>query len=122
MVKAVDGMVAEQDSIIVSFIICLFSFALSSVGYFWVIMTAEAAFISSAVMAVGAYYWIAHGLRIYNKFKLDDDPKHGWGNENSSGDITVSFFEKCSLAYPLIFNTTAVSQMKVKRQSHCLNS
>ena len=56
-------MVAEQDSIILSFIICLLSFALSSVGYFWVIMTVEAAMISTVVMAIGAYYWIAHGLR-----------------------------------------------------------
>lgn len=78
-------MVAEQDSIILSFIICLLSFSLSCVGYFWVIMTVEAAMISTVVMAIGAYYWIAHGLRIYNKFKFDD-PRRGWEGEGTSDD------------------------------------
>lgn len=72
MVRAVDGMVAEKDGIVLSFIICLTSFATSCLGYFWVIMTDEAAWISTAVMMVAMYFWCSHGLRVYNKFKWDE--------------------------------------------------
>jgi PH domain len=123
MVKAVDGMVAEQDGILVSFIICLLSFAMACLGYFWVIMTVEAAVISTFVMLIGLYYWSSHGLRIYNKFKWEDTGT-SWADlsDDEETEPLLKFVKHTKVSdskfHPTDVRTEVVTAPKVFKEGH----
>ena len=74
MVRAVDGMIEEQEHIMLSFNLTVIFFAISVVAYFGMTMTNGAAIASSSVMLLGAFLWLYYCIRIMNRFKFTPDP------------------------------------------------
>lgn len=86
MARATEGMRAEQDQIIVSFLIMLACFALSTVWCFWCIMSTDEAITSSAVFAVAARQWYYYGERIYLRFYWNKEETN-WNDGDVNKDI-----------------------------------
>ena len=71
MLKAVEGMKIEQDTMLKCYVCLIGSFALSILASFFLVMTPKAAYISTSFFALQAYGWYHYTLRIYNRFKFD---------------------------------------------------
>ena len=89
MVRAVDGMVSEQDQIFLSFILSLVFFTINTVVAFWFFMSNTIAWVCAALTFVFSAYWYKCCLRIYNRFKMhantrifEDDIKPTKGTES----------------------------------------
>jgi len=70
MVRAVDGMLFEQDQVFVSFIGCLLTFAVSTVMAYWILMEEDVAITCTVITILGSGLWYHFTLRIYNRFKI----------------------------------------------------
>ena len=85
MVFAVDGMIQEQYGIVLTFILTIVFFGLSTIAYFWVVETTIIASVSTVIMTTGFCYWYYYSTRIINRFKLTDE-KIVWDDED---DVTI---------------------------------
>ena len=72
MVRAVDGMLIEQDHIFRSFVVSLFSFALLTVFTFWIVAgdSTDIASTCTAILVIAMGIWYHYCLRIYNRFRI----------------------------------------------------
>lgn len=68
MVKAVDGMVSEQEHVLFYFVVTIVFFAFQSIGMYWVMMDSTSAIVSTVITFIAMYYWYHYTLRIYNRF------------------------------------------------------
>jgi hypothetical protein len=69
MVRAVEGMVIEQNSIVKAFGLTVFFLAANLIGTYGIMMTFDLAVACSVVTIVGMAMWLQYSLRIYNRFK-----------------------------------------------------
>lgn len=79
MIKAVNGMVEEQKQILISFIVTIVFFSLSTIGTFFIMMNFEGAVVSSVVALVGLGFWYHYVVRIFNRFKWKKRLETVWG-------------------------------------------
>jgi hypothetical protein len=70
MVRAVEGMVKEKDTIFIAFFVSVAVFQLAALACCFVVMTNKAAWTCSVIFIIGLYYWYFYCLRIYNRFKV----------------------------------------------------
>lgn len=70
MVRAVDGMLYEQDQIFLSFILALVSFTISTTMAYWILMDNTIATVCTALTVIAGGVWYHFCLRIYNRFKM----------------------------------------------------
>jgi hypothetical protein len=70
MVRAVEGMVQEKDSIFLAFFLSVVLFQSASLACCFVVMNHNAAWTSVAIFLIGLWYWYKYCLRIYNRFKV----------------------------------------------------
>lgn len=69
MVRAVNGMVVEQEHILYCFSFNIFFLAVSTIATYFVVMSLEGAYICTAVTICAMLLWHHYCLRIYNRFK-----------------------------------------------------
>lgn len=74
--KALDGMVKEQENMVFSFSLMLFFLAWSLVGTYGIFMNFITAVICSVITLIGMYHWYLYALRLYNRFKFS--PSYTW--------------------------------------------
>mmetsp|Transcript_33031 Transcript_33031/g.47741 ORF Transcript_33031/g.47741 Transcript_33031/m.47741 type:complete len:380 (-) Transcript_33031:282-1421(-) len=68
MAIAVKGLRAEQDHVIVAFVIMIIFFALSTILSFWVVFDFPAALTSSVIFVAASYVWFVDSQRIRLRF------------------------------------------------------
>lgn len=73
MAIAVEGMVAEQEQVVTSFILSIIFFALNMISCAYIVITVGQATVLSVFLVIYAYFWYAYTLRIYNRFKFTRD-------------------------------------------------
>lgn len=71
IIRATEGMRAEQKQIIISYICMMIAFTLSTTLSFWVVMSFNAALGSTIVFVIAARYWYMYTERIYLRFYWD---------------------------------------------------
>lgn len=69
MVRAVDGMCAEQYEIIYIFSCNIFVLGVSTIATYYVVMDEYGAHACTGITIIAMYYWYRYCLRIYNRFK-----------------------------------------------------
>lgn len=89
MVRAVEGMVKEKDSIFLAFFLSVVLFQLASLACCFVVMSHNAAWTAMVIFIVGLWYWYKYCLRIYNRFKLEDIG-FAWNDENQGNKSRIS--------------------------------
>ena len=72
MVRAVDGMVKENDAIFVSFIITIVLFQFVNMGSVFMVSYVEAGYFCGAIFMGFIYVWYYYCIRIFNRFKIYD--------------------------------------------------
>lgn len=70
MVRAVEGMVKEKDSVFLAFFLSVVLFQSASLACSFVVMNHNAAWASTGIYLIGLWYWYKYCLRIYNRFKV----------------------------------------------------
>jgi len=86
MVKAVDGMVFEQQQILTSFIVGIVFFVLQEVGMFFIVMDQPFAILCSLIVLAGMGITYHYTLRIYNRFNWDATIDHWKSGEGDNAD------------------------------------
>lgn len=86
MVRAVDGMVYEQQQVILTFSINIFALGVSTISTYYVIMDIWGAHVCTAITVVAMYFWYAYCLRIYNRFKFVKTPLTWTPDERDSDE------------------------------------
>lgn len=93
MVRAIEGMVVEQQHVFVSFVLTIFFFGFQAIGMYWLMMDQKSAIASSVATLVGMAYWYRYSLRVYNRFSWnnmkvdwqdDEDPEEELDDLNPS--------------------------------------
>ena len=84
MVRAVKGMEIEQSSVLAAYVGTLISFAVMTMASFWLVMTQEAAAVSTAFLGVFAYFWWYYCLRIYNRFLFVPVNSEEWSGDEQT--------------------------------------
>lgn len=82
MVRAVEGMVKEKDSIFLAFFLSIVLFQLANLACCFVVMNTNAAWVSMVIFLFGFWYWYKYCIRIYNRFKLEDTG-FAWNDDNN---------------------------------------
>jgi hypothetical protein len=72
MVRAVEGMVEEQENIVQTFIIAVFSFGFQCIGMYFIMMDWVSATVTSVITLLGIILWYNYSLRLYNRFSWKD--------------------------------------------------
>ena len=72
MGHAVDGMRAEMDAIVLTFVVMVVSFAVSQTAFFWVVETTIIAWLSTIIVVIGSIFWYYYCARIMNRFHWND--------------------------------------------------
>lgn len=85
MVRAVEGMVEEQENIVHAFIVAVFSFGFQCIGMYFIMMDWVSATVSSIITMVGIILWYNYALRLYNRFSWKD-MNIKWRNSEEEGD------------------------------------
>lgn len=85
MVRAVEGMVVEQQQVLYSFIITIVAFAFQAIGMYWIMMDSTSAIASTIITGIGMYGWYHYTLRIYNRFNWNQ-MKADYNNEENPED------------------------------------
>lgn len=103
MVRAVNGMVIEQFNVLVSFVISIVAFAFGNIGMYYCMFNRKGAVICSSITLAGLVIWYHYCLRIYNRFKFDEnqvDVKFHDDNDDVEEDdgIPKAFLEKAKNA------------------------
>jgi hypothetical protein len=80
MVRAVEGMVAEQQQIFYSFILTMFFFGLQAIGMYWVMMDSTSSIVCTILTVIAMFYWYQYSLRVYNRFSWKND-RVDWQDE-----------------------------------------
>lgn len=70
MQQAVEGMVQEQEQVIIAFIITIVSITISTMSTFFIMFNNVGAIASTILVIVGMLVWLKYTLRIYNRFKF----------------------------------------------------
>jgi len=83
-VKAVDGMVYEQQQILSSFILGVAFFVLQEVGMFFIVMDQPFAIVCSLIVLAGMGTTYHYALRIYNRFNWNASIDHWKTGETES--------------------------------------
>eukprot|EP01038_Epipyxis_sp_PR26KG_P007919 gene7919-10749_t len=73
MAQATKFLNVEKDHVIISFILMIFFFQISTIVSFWVVMDLQSASLSSVAVIYVCYYWIYFCERIYLRFWWDKD-------------------------------------------------
>lgn len=68
MVRAVEGLVIEQQEILNTFLIAIFSFGFQCIGMYWIMMDWKSAIATTVITIVGIICWYRYALRLYNRF------------------------------------------------------
>ena len=90
MVRAIDGMIAEQDQIFLCFVLSLVFFTINTIAWNWILMSDEAATVSSISIIIASGGWYTYCLRIYNRFKMHTSSKVFEEDIRiKGGDVTV---------------------------------
>eukprot|EP00597_Dinobryon_sp_UTEXLB2267_P001239 CAMPEP_0170076708 /NCGR_PEP_ID=MMETSP0019_2-20121128/13661_1 /TAXON_ID=98059 /ORGANISM="Dinobryon sp., Strain UTEXLB2267" /LENGTH=267 /DNA_ID=CAMNT_0010288579 /DNA_START=70 /DNA_END=873 /DNA_ORIENTATION=- len=69
MVRSVEGMIVEQNHILVLFAFTVAMFGIQMVGLFWMMMSQPLAIACSLGMLLGMVVWYHYCLRVFNSFK-----------------------------------------------------
>jgi PH domain len=86
MVIAVDGLKDEQYGIVFSFMMAIFTFAISTIAFFWVVETTMISLFSTIIMIIGMFYWYFYSTRIINRFQWSDE-RIVWDDSDDFGQI-----------------------------------
>lgn len=70
MVRAVDGMVKEKDSIFLTLLVTVMLYQFLALCCSFMVMDDYCAYVSTVILVLGSYYWYTYCLRIYNRFKI----------------------------------------------------
>jgi hypothetical protein len=70
MVRAVEGMVKEKDSIFLAFFVSIILFQVGTVAASFLVMSSNCAWTCMVLCIGGLYIWYVYCLRIYNRFKV----------------------------------------------------
>lgn len=70
MVRAVEGMIKEQDAIVVSLIATVVFYQFLMMGALYQLAYEEAGICCAIILFGGIYVWYHYCLRIYNRFKV----------------------------------------------------
>lgn len=70
MVKAVDGMLEERAHILLSYVLTIVFFTMSTIATFYIVMTDTVANICFGLVLFSSFIWYHYCLRIYNRFKV----------------------------------------------------
>lgn len=103
MVRAIEGLVDEQQGVLWSYILCVLCFGtksalksfificcnctlfvdtgIATAGTFWLMMYQVEAIICNGIMLIAMYYWYDGSIRIYNRFKWEEQGSD-WGAAN----------------------------------------
>ena len=85
MVRAVEGMVSEQEQVLTAFTVMMCSLSFGTMGAFFVQMDFNAACAACVILAGCMYLWYHYCLRIYNRFKFL--PAHSRWDSRSKGSV-----------------------------------
>lgn len=72
MVRAVDGMMIESRNVLISFLLIIYSFAISTIAYYWFIMNDLSAIVCSIIVGIGMIIWFVYAVRIMLRFRWDE--------------------------------------------------
>jgi hypothetical protein len=84
MIRAIKGMIAEQEQILIAFILAIFTFGLQLIGMYWIMMDNTSAIVTSVITVICMIGWYRYALRLYNRFSwsgIDVD----WLGEEGTG-------------------------------------
>ncbi len=68
MVRAIKGMIAEQEQVLFAFCLTIFTFGLQCVGMYFIMMDGISATVCSVITGVCMILWYRYALRLYNRF------------------------------------------------------
>lgn len=71
MLPANQGMREEMKHVVLSYVVMVGSFAVSTAISFWVVMDLTAAILCTFIVVIAARYWYFYSERIYNRFYYD---------------------------------------------------
>eukprot|EP01036_Dinobryon_divergens_P026925 gene26924-35622_t len=91
MIRAVEGMVVEQNQIIVAFVFAAIWFALEMIGLFWVMFSQACAIACSLCMLGALFIWYHFCLRIYNRFNWNKFYSSRWQEEDEAEEERRNF-------------------------------
>jgi hypothetical protein len=100
MVRAIKGMIAEQEQIFTSFLIAIFSFGLQCIGMYFIMMDKLNAIITSIITGLFMIYWYRYSVRLYNKFSWSN-MIIDWGENKDSEKDPAQILEELN---PTIVN------------------
>eukprot|EP01031_Cornospumella_fuschlensis_P040604 gene40604-49506_t len=80
MVRAIEGMVVEQQNILTSFTISIFAYGLNNISMYWQMMDNYNAIICMIISVIGMVFWYRYSLRLYNRFSWNS-LKVEWGED-----------------------------------------
>jgi hypothetical protein len=118
MVRAVEGMLVEQQNILWSFLIAVFSFGLQCVGMYWIMMDQTSAIVSSVFTFIGIFFWYHYALRLYNRFSWSSMKVHWKGGNLESDDENDGLDDMTNPANPTAAVTAAVGGVTTKNVLH----
>jgi hypothetical protein len=86
MVRAIKGMIAEQEQIFIAFNITIFSFGLQLIGMYFIMMGIASAIATSIITGIFMIFWYRYGLRLYNRFSWSGITVDWLGEEGDEGE------------------------------------
>jgi hypothetical protein len=86
MVRAIKGMIAEQEQIFIAFNITIFSFGFQLIGMYFIMMGISSAISSSVITGICMIFWYRYGLRLYNRFSWSGITVDWLGEEGDEGE------------------------------------
>jgi len=88
MVRAIDGMIADQFHVMSCFTMTLCFFTVNIIAMCWVMWEPINAIIGTAIITLGTIYWYRVLMTIYNRFKFSGMEKYAWHED--PGKIAAS--------------------------------
>lgn len=73
MVKAVEGMVIEQEQVVVGFLVVVAATNVNTIATFFIMFTYTQAAVCCVILVIYPYFWYTSTSRIYNRFKFGRD-------------------------------------------------
>lgn len=119
MVKAINGMVEEQERVVAAFVMAMVGLNVTLIGVYFIMMFQLGAIISSAVMILGLMYQYHCAVRIINRFAYTA-PESQWSPNAVAEDVLHDDDEPgtvvTTLNSSLLSNASEPSKLSKKNQ------
>jgi hypothetical protein len=93
MVRAIKGMIAEQEQILIAFLITIFTFGLQCIGMYFIMMDGTSAIAASVITVIFMIGWYRYALRLYNRFSWSNINIDWLGDSENDKDPTETLEE-----------------------------